>query len=285
MPDLRKMVLRGRYKIETLVERGSLADLYKAWDSQRRTHVAVKVFRDDKPTNMSFGGHLREEATVLAGLTHPNIVRFLDYERQGITSFVVSDWVDGITLRDRMIEARGAPLPIEEVGSILSQVFAALQYAHGKNVLHGGIQPDRLLIQPDGRVLVAHFGVAETASLGTADCGAYASPEGLRGGELDPRSDIYSLAIVIYEMLTGRHPFLPDRGTPPNASASRDSSRTGLQPKLTPLREFNPELTQDVERAVLRALAEDPDERWSMMLDFLRCTPSPHRADSVSAEF
>jgi serine/threonine-protein kinase len=260
MPDLRGEVLRGQYEIETLVQRGSLADLYKAWDSQRRMHVAVKVFRDEKPTGIPSGRHIREDTAVLAALMHPNIVRFLGYERQGSRSFVVSEWVDGVTLQGRLAEAQGAPLPLDETGSILNQVFAALQYAHGKNVLHGNIQPDKLLIQPDGKVLVAGFGVA--------GAGRYTSPEQKRGEELDARSDIYSLAIVIYEMLTGKHPFPPGDSRSSAAGLSDEPGWRKVQEGLTPLRELDPELSQDVERAVLRALAENPDERWSMMITF-----------------
>ena len=167
------------------------------------------------------------------------------------------------TLRDRLRQASGAPLPLEETLSILEQVCAALHDAHGENIPHGNLTPDNILIRPDpsgrsgGRVLLTD------STIGTAGDPAYLPPEGRRGQPLDARSDVYTLGVLAYEMLTGRRPF-PVEG---EDAAAGGSGREGPHAPPPP-RQFNPDLSLEVERAVLKALAEEPDERWSMVLTF-----------------
>ncbi len=167
------------------------------------------------------------------------------------------------TLRDRLRQASGAPLPLEETLHILEQVCAALHDAHEENVPRGNLTPDNILIRPSlsggtgGRVLLTD------SAIGTAGDAAYLSPEGHRGQPRDARSDVYSLGVLAYEMLTGRRPFPAEAE---DVAAGEVDRRGPHMPP--PLRQFNPDLPVEVERAVMKALAEEPEERWSMVLTF-----------------
>ena len=209
MPKLEGKVLKRRYRIEELIGRGGMAEVYKAWDIRRQYHVAIKVMREDLAEDIEFLRRFKREAQALAALSHVNIVRFYSFEREGPLAFIVMDYVEGTTLRRRILEAEGVPLRMDEVMPITQQVCSALHYAHAENVLHRDVKPGNIMIQADGRVLVADFGIAKAAGAATATTimpgtPAYMSPEQCRSQPVDVRTDVYSLGIVVYEMLAGR---------------------------------------------------------------------------------
>jgi cell wall-associated NlpC family hydrolase len=264
MPNLQGQTLKGRYQIGTLIGQGRMVSVYRAWDTHGGRPVAVKVLHTNLADDDAFMQRLGRDAPALAALSHTNIVRFHSLERSRSTSFVVTDYVEGVTLRDRLRQASGAPLPLEETLRILEQVCAALHYAHGENVPHGNLTPDNILIRPDpsgatgSRVLATDFAIAMTGDP------AYLSPEQRQGQPLDTRSDVYSLGVLAYEMLTGRQPF-PVEG---EDKAAGGISQEGPHAAPPPLRQLNPDLPVEVEGAVLKALGQEPEERWSMVLTF-----------------
>ncbi len=267
MPDLVGWTLKGRYRVEGLIGRGGMAEVYKAWDTRRQYRVAIKVMREDLAEDIEFLDRFRREASALAALNHANIVRFYSFEREGRLAFIVMDYVEGTTLRGRIFDAEGAPLPLGEVASVMRQVCAALHYAHGENVLHRDMKPGNTMIRPNGQVLVADFGIAKAADAATATTvmpgtPAYMSPEQCRSELLDERTDVYSLGVVAYEMLAGRRPF---RGETTEAGTGSTRERIRWEQIHAPppsLREFNPNLPPRVGNAVGTALAKDRDARW-----------------------
>jgi len=305
MPDLIGQTLLDRYRIEELIGRGGMAEVYKAWDMRRRYHVAIKVMREDLAEDLEFlrrfkreAGALaalshaikvmredlaedleflrrfKREAGALAALSHANIVRFYSFEREGRLAFIVMDYVEGTTLRGRILDAEGAPLPLDEVTSILEQVCAALHYAHAENVLHRDVKPGNIMIQPDGRVLLSDFGIAKAADAATATTvmpgtPAYMSPEQCRSELLDVRTDVYSLGIVVYEMLAGRRPFVGERAPDTVTGGTRERVRWEQMHAVPPsLRRVNPAVSPLVETVVLRALAKEPEARFATVMEF-----------------
>ena len=275
MPGIEVHVLKDRYRIEELIGRGGMAEVYKAWDIRRQYHVAIKVMREDLAEDIEFLRRFQREAQALAALSHVNIVRFYSFEREGPLAFIVMDYVEGTTLRRRILEAEGVPLRMDEVMPITQQVCSALHYAHAENVLHRDVKPGNIMIQPDGRVLVADFGIAKAADAATATTimpgtPAYMSPEQCRSQPVDVRTDVYSLGIVVYEMLAGRRPFVGET-TEAGTGGTREKIRWE-QMHATPLslRRLNPALSPRAEEMVLRALAKEPDRRWSSVLAFWR---------------
>jgi len=268
--------LLGRYRIEEAIGRGGMAEVYKAWDTRRQYHIAVKVMREDLAEDLEFLRRFKREAQALAHLAHANVVRFYSFEREGRLAFIVMDYVEGTTLRGCILDAEGAPLPPDEVASIVQQVCAALHYAHTENVLHRDVKPGNIMIQPDGRVLLSDFGIAKAADAATMTTvmpgtPAYMSPEQCRSEPLDVRTDVYSLGVVAYEMLTGRRPFVGDQAPETVTGGTRERTRwEQMHTAPLPLRQFNPALPREVEEVVLKALAKEREERWPTSLTFWR---------------
>ena len=272
MVDLVDRTLLGRYRIEQAIGRGGMAEVYKAWDNQRNYHVAIKVLREDLAEDREFDRRFRREAEALARLAHRNIVRFYGFERAGHLAFIVMDYVEGTTLRRRIFDADG-PLPVDEVLSVMEQVALALHYAHAQGVLHRDVKPGNIMIQPDGQALVTDFGIAKAADAATMTAvmpgtPAYMSPEQCRSEPLDVRTDVYSLGIVAYEMLTGRRPFVGDIEGAGTGSTGERIRWEQMHARPLALRRLNPALSPLVETVVLRALAKDLQARFATVIEF-----------------
>jgi hypothetical protein len=267
-------LLRNNYRIERLIGRGGMADVYLAFDMRRQTYVALKVLREDLAQDPDFLRRFSREAEALAKLDHPNIVRFYSLERQGAIAFIVMDYVQGHSLQRRIAESDG-PLPLNEITDILHQVGAALQYAHHEGYIHRDIKPGNIMLRDNGEVLLSDFGIAraaESATAATIAAGtpAYMSPEQITGQELDQRSDVYSLGVVLYELASGRRPFTGDeRGVTGTTTLARLRE---AHLRLTPPdpRLYNPALPAGIVEVILRALAKDPAERWPDVVSLVR---------------
>ena len=273
MANLEGRILQGRYRIEELVGRGGMADVYRAWDTWRNYHVAIKVMREDLAEDLEFVRRFREEAQHLAALSHDNIVRFYSFEREGLIAFIVMDYVEGTTLRSEIARAEG-PLPVEQVLSVTEQVCAALHYAHLEGMIHRDVKPGNIMIRPDGRVLLSDFGIAKAADSATVTtvipgAPAYMSPEHCRSERLDVRTDVYSLGVVVYEMLAGRRPFVGEQTPDTVTGSTRERIRWEQMHAAPPgLRRYNPALPREVEDVVLKALAKEREKRWPSVLVF-----------------
>ena len=264
MEDLIGSTILRRYRIEKVLGYGGMADVYLATDLRRQAQVAVKVLREDLAEDPEFVRRFRKEAEALARLDHPNIARLYEFVQQGATACVVMDYIKGITLRRRLVEA-GGPLGLEEITSILRQVSAALGYAHSEGIIHRDIKPGNIMLQEGGRVLLTDFGIAKVIESGTVTTmalgtPAYMSPEQIEGLALDQRTDIYSLGVMLYEIATGRRPFTGERGSGTTTLEKIRDEQIRLQPVA--LRVYNPKLPEGVVRVILHALAREREDRW-----------------------
>ena len=209
---LRKgMFLADRYEIIEQIGTGGMSDVYKAKCHKLNRFVAIKVMKSEFSEDKTFVSKFRAEAQSVAGFSHPNIVNVYDVGDENGIYYIVMELVEGITLK-KYIEKRGK-LPYKEAVSIAIQVANGMDAAHKHNIVHRDIKPQNIIISKEGKVKVTDFGIAKVASTATINTSAsmgsvhYISPEQARGGYSDAKSDIYSIGITLYEMVTGRVPF------------------------------------------------------------------------------
>lgn len=278
-------VLKQRYRVDSFVGRGGMADVYLVFDLRRQTHLALKVLREDLAEDPEFVRRFRREAEALARLDHPNVVRFYAFEVDGSQAFIVMDYVPGSTLRRRLSDAKG-PFAMEEITHILRQVGAALQYAHNEGYVHRDVKPANIMLRDDGVALLSDFGVVRAAETTTMTMGpigtpAYMSPEQFLGEEVDPRTDIYSLGVVLFEVVTGRRPFTGDQGT---GTSTIDRVRYGhLHTPPPDPRSINEAIAPALNTVILRALEKRPEARWPDVQSLVRAWESALGIEPSSA--
>jgi serine/threonine-protein kinase len=262
MSEQDRPVYGGRYEIVRRIARGGMADVYLARDQLLDRRVALKMLFPELSTDEAFVERFRREAQAAANLSHPNIVSVYDWGEEAGTYFIVMEFVNGKPL-SQIIKTEGALLP-DRAADIGAEVAAALGFAHRNGVVHRDVKPGNVLIDGEGRVKVADFGIARAltsttgesltqtgAVMGTA---TYFSPEQAQGYGVDARSDIYSLGIVLYEMVTGRPPFSGDN---PVTVAYKHVRELPVPP-----RDANPAIPPAFEAIVLQAMAKDPGQRY-----------------------
>jgi serine/threonine protein kinase len=270
MTDLTGRILKNRYRIDAYLGRGGMAEVYRAYDTRRSYPVAIKVMHPDLAEDREFVRRFRTEAESLATLAHDNIVRFYSLEKEKLLIFLVMDFVDGITLRTLIAQADG-PLSLGQVAHVFPQMSRAIHFAHEENIIHRDIKPGNIMIRPDGRVLVTDFGIAKVTDAATITTfmpgtPAYMSPEQCRSESLDRRSDVYALGVVLFEMATGRKPFVGD--TEETTGSAREKVRWEQMHTRPPSpRELNVQVPEALEQVVLKALAKKPKERFATALD------------------
>ncbi|WNC12703.1 Stk1 family PASTA domain-containing Ser/Thr kinase [Brevibacillus brevis] len=277
--------LGGRYQLEARVGGGGMAIVYKAKDLILNRPVAVKVLRSQFGGDEDFVNRFRREAQAVASLSHPNVVGVYDVGQEGDTHYMVMEYIEGYTLKELIIQ-RGA-LPVEEAVRIAAQICDALDHAHQNQIIHRDIKPHNIMIGKNGRVKVTDFGIARAVTSTTithtnAMLGSvhYFSPEQARGGITGEKSDIYSLGIVLYEMVTGELPF---SGDSPISVALKH-----LQEPLPEPRQVNPAIPQSVENVILKALVKDPFLRYASareMLEDLETCLFPERLNEEKLTF
>jgi serine/threonine-protein kinase len=248
----------GRYRIQRKLGAGGMADVYLAEDQELGRRVAIKILNGRHANDDQFIERFRREAKNAAALNHPSIVSIYDRGEAEDTYYIAMEYLDGRTLKE-LIVGRGAA-PINVAIEYARQILSALRFAHRHGIVHRDIKPHNVLVDGDGRVKVTDFGIARAGASQMTETGSivgtahYLSPEQARGGEVDQRSDLYSLGIVLYELLTGKTPF---EGDTPVEIAMKHLSNAPKPPS-----KLRPDIPRELDMVVLRALAKDPGDRY-----------------------
>ena len=248
----------GRYHVLRKLGAGGMANVYLAEDQELGRRVAIKILNGRHANDAQFIERFRREAKNAAALNHPNIVSIYDRGEAEDTYYIAMEYLDGRTLKE-LIVSRGAA-PVNVAIEYARQILSALRFAHRHGIVHRDIKPHNVLVDGEGRVKVTDFGIARAGTSQMTEAGSivgtaqYLSPEQARGGEVDPRSDLYSLGIVLYELLTGKTPF---DGETPVEIAMKHLSQTPKAPS-----KLRPDVPPELDMVVLRALSKNPDDRY-----------------------
>ena len=258
------MIIGDRYEILEKIGTGGMSDVYKAKCHKLNRFVAVKVLKQEFSENANFVSKFRIEAQAAAGLMHPNIVNVYDVGEENGIYYIVMELVEGITLK-KYIQKK-ARLSYKEAVSIAIQVSMGIEAAHNNHIIHRDIKPQNIIISKDGKVKVTDFGIAKAATSNTITSNVmgsvhYTSPEQARGGYSDEKSDIYSLGITMFEMLTGRVPF--------NGETTVAIAIKHIQEEMPSPKEFVPEIPSSVESIVLKCCQKSPDRRYQNMQELI----------------
>jgi len=278
--ERRGTIFAGRYRLERKLGGGGMADVWLAEDQELGRKVAIKMLHDRYANDTQFVERFRREATHAAGLSHPNVVSIFDRGEAGGSYFIVMEYVEGRTLKE-LIVTRG-PCPVPVAISYVRQVLAALRYAHRNGIVHRDIKPHNVLVDHEGRVKVADFGIARAGSSQMTEAGSiigtaqYLSPEQARGAPVDESSDLYSTGILLFELLTGKVPFT---GETPVEIAMKHLSQVPPAPSSV-----RSEVPHDLDLVVLRALAKEPADRYRSAKEMDRDLELVGRGDAVGPE-
>ncbi len=258
------MFLQNRYEILELIGSGGMSDVYKAKCHKLDRLVAIKVLKEDLSNDESFVAKFKMEAQSAAGLSHPNIVNVYDVVDEGKLHYIVMELVEGITLKSYI--AKKGRLEIKEAVGIAIQVAQGIAAAHEQNIVHRDIKPQNMLISKDGKVKVADFGTARVVTAQTQGSVAvgsvhYISPEQARGGYSDARSDIYSLGITMYEMVTGHLPFEGENAV--------SVALAHVEEPITRPSHYNPDIPVSLENIILKCTEKRPERRYAAVTDVI----------------
>lgn len=274
--------LDGRYEITELIGVGGMADVYKANDILEDKVVAVKILKNEFADNEDFVRRFRNESKAIAVLSHPNIVKIYDVGFTDKIQFIVMEYIDGITLKEFM-EQQGV-IKWKDCIHFITQILRALQHAHDRGIVHRDIKPQNIMLFPDGTIKVMDFGIARFAreegkTLSDKAIGSvhYISPEQARGDVTDEKSDIYSVGVMMYEMLTGVKPF--DGDNPVSVALMH------MQNEAKPLRAVNDSVPEGLEEIVMRAMQKDPSKRYQSASEMIKDIEEFKKNPSIVFEY
>ena len=271
---------KDRYRVEAPLGRGGMAEVYKVWDEQRSVFLALKLLREDLAQDPVFLRRFQREASSLAKLQHPHIVRFYGLEKDDLQVFLLMDYIEGTTLREQIARAGKGGLPLTRVREVLRDVCAALNYAHNQGLMHCDIKAGNILLEKGGKAYLSDFGIARMSDSATATMvgvgtPAYMAPELIKGREPTPQTDIYALGVVLYEMLTGgERPFTGEGAAVTGTNAEKVRWEQVNLPPVPPTK-CNPDIPPELEAVVLRCLHKDLRRRYNTPLALLDAIQVP----------
>lgn len=269
------MFISDRYEIIDKVGTGGMADVYKARCHRLNRFVAIKILKPEFSDDKNFVMKFRAEAQSAAGLSHPNIVNVYDVGEDDGLYYIVMELVEGITLKN-FIERKGK-LEVKEAVGIAIQIAQGMEAAHDNHIIHRDIKPQNIIISREGKVKVTDFGIAKATTSNTVTSTAmgsvhYISPEQARGGYSDEKSDIYSLGITIYEMLSGKVPY--------EGESAVAIALAHIQNEAVPLRQIEPSIPISLEQIVQKCMQKKPERRYlcaaDLIADLKRAIMSPN---------
>lgn len=259
--------LDGRYEIHELIGVGGMAMVYKAYDCTSDRVVAIKILKDEFSNNREFVRRFKNESKAIAVLSHQNIVKVYDVSFGDIIQYIVMEFIDGITLKE-YIEQQGV-ISWKEAVYFTTQILQALQHAHEKGIVHRDVKPQNIMLLQDGTIKVTDFGIArfsntETRTMTDKAIGSvhYIAPEQARGDLTDAKSDVYSIGVMLYEMLTGKLPFQADNAV--------SVAIMQLQSRPKPLRDINPDIPEGLQEITLKAMRKEPSMRYQSAEEMLK---------------
>lgn len=274
--------LDGRYEINELLGCGGMARVYSAYDIIDDRTVAIKILKDEFLTNRDFIRRFKNESKAIAVLSHPNIVKVYDVSFGDRIQYIVMENIDGITLKEYIEKQH--EIKWRDAVHFTTQILKALEYAHEKGIVHRDIKPQNIMLLKDGSIKVTDFGIArfsktETRTLTEKAIGSvhYISPEQARGDMTDEKSDIYSVGIMLYEMLTGKLPFEADNAV--------SVAIMQMQTEPQKLREINPEIPEGLEDITLKAMKKDAEHRYQSAGDMLEAIEMFRQNPSIRFEY
>lgn len=251
--------LDARYEIQELIGVGGMAVVYRAYDVIEDKIVAIKILKDEFLGNKEFIRRFKNESKAIAVLSHPNIVKVYDVSFGTKIQYIVMEYIDGITLKEFISQQK--VIEWKDAVYFIHQILSALQHAHSKGVIHRDIKPQNIMLLKDGTIKVTDFGIArfsrnETQTMTDRAIGSvhYISPEQAKGSSIDEKADIYSVGVMLYEMLTGKLPFEADNAV--------SVAIMQMQTKPKPLREINPDIPEGLEEITLHAMEKNPANRY-----------------------
>jgi len=258
MPD--NMILNKRYQLEERLGSGGMAVVYRAQDLMLERYVAIKILRESYSTDAEFKQRFHQEAKAAANLSHPNIITIHDFGFDAGRLFIIMEYVPGTDLKS-LLQRRGK-FPVDETINLMIQACAGIGYAHRAGLIHCDIKPHNMIITPDKRLKVTDFGIARAlASIQPEEktdivwgSPQYFSPEQAAGNAPSPASDVYSLGVVMYEMLAGQLPF--------NASSAPDLAKLHRQALPPAIHRFNPAVPRSLEQIIIKVLSKEPSARY-----------------------
>lgn len=276
--------LDGRYEIKEIIGVGGMAYVYKAYDSIDDRTVAVKILKEEFLTNEEFIRRFKNESKAIAILSHPNIVKVLDVSFSDTLQYIVMEYIDGITLKEYLEQQK--EVKWKEAVHFVTQILRALQHAHDKGIVHRDIKPQNIMLLPDGTIKVTDFGIArfsrqdirvtaaENKAIGSVH---YISPEQARGEITDEKADIYSVGVMLYEMLTGQVPFDADNAV--------SVAIMQLQSEPTMIHELNAQIPEGLEEITMKALQKDGVDRYQSAAEMLKDIDAFKRDPSIRFEY
>jgi serine/threonine protein kinase len=265
--------LLNQFRVESYIASGGMATIFRVWDLQRTVPLAMKVLHPELAEDPAFIARFRREAQSLQTLVHPHIVPFYGLYQAGDLTFLLERYIDGPSLDEILRKRGGRPLPLFEALVYFKALYTSLGYGHSHGIVHCDVKPGNVLIDQGGHVYLTDFGIARymdttittSQAIGTP---LYMAPEQIRGERMGPHTDVYSLGVLMFELLTGQRPFRGDVDIPPgvgNNLADRIRYQHLHQPPPHP-RSINPDLPDGVADVILRAMAKDPRERYPSAL-------------------
>ena len=283
MDNLIGKKLDGRYMIESLIGIGGMANVYKGTDTQTGNAVAVKVLKEEFLDNEELVRRFKNESKAISILDHPNIVKVYDVSVTDKLQYIVMEYIDGITLKE-YLKQRGGPLTWKEVVHFATQILSALDHAHSKGIVHRDVKPQNIMLLADGSIKMMDFGIArfsraqnQTVSDKAIGSVHYISPEQAKGDKTDARTDLYSVGVMLYEMLSGRLPF--------DGSGAVSIAIKQISDEATPLAQIAPEVPEGLRQITERAMSKDPNKRYASAREMLEAIDEFKRNPSIRFEY
>jgi WD40 repeat protein/tRNA A-37 threonylcarbamoyl transferase component Bud32 len=291
LDNLTNQTLKDRYVIGQFIGSGAMADVYKVWDKQRSVHLALKLLHEDLAEDAVFLKRFKREGLTLEKLQHPNIVRYYGLEQEDMHAFILMDFIDGMTLRSEIFRQRGTALSSKRIMEIMRPLCGASHYAHRQGYVHCDIKPSNIMTRVDGTVVLMDFGIsymtesATTTTLVGAGTPGYMSPEQIRGEKPQLSSDIYSLGVVLYEMMTGgERPFTGERAQFAGSAAEKIRwEQINLEPFSLP--EKNAQVTPKLEAVVRKCLSLNPADRYADAMQLLSALQKALRGVQLGQDY